>query len=392
MVHFLILAAGKGERAKKVSNNSPKQYIEFNNISPLRYLLKKITKIKEISSITVVISKDNLREYKRDIRGIKNLRKYILGGKTREESSFKGLKSLKNEFGNKSKQKVLIHDAARPFISKKIITQSIKSLEKYNATCPYIKNEDTIKSISYDNKLNHINRDKIISLQTPQGFDLNQIFKLHNENRKSNKKHTDDLSLLIDKEMPFKLIKGSKRNFKITTHEDLLLFKDIILSKKKKLVGIGFDIHAFTEGNEIILGGVKLKSKYKLLAHSDGDVLLHSITDAILGATGKNDIGVHYPPSNNKYKSANSILFLNKAMNYIEENNGEIINLDINLICDYPKINPIKSKLKKSLSNLLKVEVDKINIKATSTEDQGFINFKNGIASQAIVSIESINE
>ena len=99
--------------------------------------------------------------------------------------------------------------------------------------------------------------------------------------------------------MPFKLIKGSKRNFKITTHEDLLLFKDIILSKKKKLVGIGFDIHAFTEGNEIILGGVKLKSKYKLLAHSDGDVLLHSITDAILGATGKNDIGVHYPPSNN---------------------------------------------------------------------------------------------
>ena len=310
MVHFLILAAGKGERAKKVSNNSPKQYIEFNNISPLRYLLKKITKIKEISSITVVISKDNLREYKRDIRGIKNLRKYILGGKTREESSFKGLKSLKNEFGNKSKQKVLIHDAARPFVSKKIITQSIKSLEKYNATCPYIKNEDTIKSISYDNKLNHINRDKIISLQTPQGFDLNQIFKLHNENRKSNKKHTDDLSLLIDKEMPFKLIKGSKRNFKITTHEDLLLFKDIILSKKKKLVGIGFDIHAFTEGNEIILGGVKLKSKYKLLAHSDGDVLLHSITDAILGATGKNDIGVHYPPSNNKYKSANSIFAL----------------------------------------------------------------------------------
>jgi len=392
MVHFLILAAGKGERAKKVSNNSPKQYTEFNNISPLRYLLKKITKIKEISSITVVISKDNLREYKRDIRGIKNLRKYILGGKTREESSFKGLKSLKNEFGNKSKQKVLIHDAARPFISKKIITKSIKSLEKYNATCPYIKNEDTIKSISYDNKLNHINRDKIISLQTPQGFDLNQIFKLHNENRKSNKKHTDDLSLLIDKEMPFKLIKGSKRNFKITTHEDLLLFKDIILSKKKKLVGIGFDIHAFTEGSEIILGGVKLKSKYKLLAHSDGDVLLHSITDAILGATGKNDIGVHYPPSNNKYKSTNSILFLNKAMSYIEENNGEIINLDINLICDYPKINPIKSKLKKSLSNLLKVEVDKINIKATTTEDQGFINFKNGIASQAIISIESINE
>ena len=161
---------------------------------------------------------------------------------------------------------------------------------------------------------------------------------------------------------------------------------------KKNLVGIGFDIHAFTAGNEINLGGVKLKSKYKLLAHSDGDVLLHSITDAILGATNKNDIGVHFPPSKSKYKNSNSVLFLNKAMDFVRECNGKIINLDINLICDYPKINPIKLKLKKNISNLIDVEIDKINIKSTTTEDQGFINFKNGIASQAIVSIEAFNE
>ena len=389
MIHFLILAGGKGERAKKGNKTLPKQYMDFNNISPLRYLLKNISKMNEISSITVVISKDNIKEYKRDIRGIKNLRKYVIGGKTRKDSSLKGIKNLKNEFGNKKNQKVLIHDAARPFISKKIILQSIKNLKKYNATCPYIKTEDTIKSIGSGYKIKDIDRNKLISLQTPQGFDLNKIFELHKKNKKE---YTDDFSLITNEELSFKLIKGSKENFKITTYEDLLIFKNIILSKKKTLVGIGFDIHAFTEGNEIILGGVKLKSKYKLLAHSDGDVLLHSITDAILGATGKNDIGVHFPPSKSKYKNSNSVLFLNKALDFVKECNGNIINLDISLLCDYPKINPIKLKLKKSLSNLLSIEIDKINIKATTTEDQGFINFKNGIASQAIISIEVFNE
>ena len=389
MIHFLILAGGKGERAKKGNKTLPKQYMDFNNISPLRYLLKNISKMNEISSITVVISKDNIKEYKRDIRGIKNLRKYVIGGKTRKDSSLKGIKNLKNEFGNKKNQKVLIHDAARPFISKKIILQSIKNLKKYNATCPYIKTEDTIKSIGSGYKIKDIDRNKLISLQTPQGFDLNKIFELHKKNKKE---YTDDFSLITNEELSFKLIKGSKENFKITTYEDLLIFKNIILSKKKTLVGIGFDIHAFTDGNEITLGGVKLKSKYKLLAHSDGDVLLHSITDAILGAIGKNDIGFHFPPSKSKYKNSNSVLFLNKALNFLRKCNGKIINLDINLICDYPKINPIKLKLKKNLSNLIGLEIDKINIKATTTEDQGFINFKNGIASQAIISIEVINE
>ena len=389
MIHFLILAGGKGERAKKGNKTLPKQYMDFNNISPLRYLLKNISKMNEISSITVVISKDNIKEYKRDIRGIKNLRKYVIGGKTRKDSSLKGIKNLKNEFGNKKNQKILIHDAARPFISRKIILQSIKNLKKYNATCPYINIEDTTKSIGSRNKISDIDRNKLISLQTPQGFDLNKIFELHKKNKKE---YTDDFSLITNEELSFKLIKGSKENFKITTYEDLLIFKNIILSKKKTLVGIGFDIHAFTEGNEIILGGVKLKSKYKLLAHSDGDVLLHSITDAILGAISKNDIGFHFPPSKSKYKNSNSVLFLNKALNFLRKCNGKIINLDINLICDYPKINPIKLKLKKNLSNLIGLEIDKINIKATTTEDQGFINFKNGIASQAIISIEVINE
>ena len=377
---LIILAGGNSHRfrskvGKPYQKLAGKSLIEINVI--------KARKFKQIKKIILVYNKKDTNRVKS--LKLKNV-KLVTGGITRQQSTLNGLKHLKNEKGI---SKVLIHDAARPFVSKKIILQSIKNLKKYSATCPYINTDDTIKLIDYQNKIKNIDRNKLISLQTPQGFDLNKIFELHKNNKEE---CTDDFSLITDKEISYKLIKGSKENFKITTYEDLLIFNNIILSKKKKLVGIGFDIHAFTAGNEITLGGVKLKSKYKLLAHSDGDVLLHSITDAILGATNKNDIGVHFPPSKSKYKNSNSVLFLNKAMDFVRECNGKIINLDINLICDYPKINPIKLKLKKNISNLMDVEIDKINIKSTTTEDQGFINFKNGIASQAIVSIEAFNE
>ncbi len=389
MVHFLILAGGDGKRAKNYYEKIPKQFIEFNNISPLKYLLSKIDKIKEVSSITVVIKRNNIKEYKKASKDTKKLRKYVFGGNSRKESCIKGISNLQKEFGNKRNQKVLIHDAARPFVSKEIIIESINKLKKYDATCPFIKIEDTIKSIDCKKNINHLDRDKVISLQTPQGFDLNQIFELH---KKSIKLYDDDLSIIIDEKKSFKLIKGSKENFKITTYEDLTIFKNIITGKKKKFFGIGFDIHPFVEGNEINLGGLKFKSKYKIDAHSDGDVLLHSITDAIFGALGKDDIGIHFSPNILKYKNKESTFFLNKALNYINKYNGEIINLDINLICDYPKIKPIKLKIEKNLSNLLNLETSKINIKATTTEDQGFINFKNGIAAQSIISIEVLNE
>ena len=389
MVHFLILAGGDGKRAKKYNNKTPKQFIEFNNISPLKYLLGKIDKIKEVSSITVVIQKKDIKKYKKASKDIKKLRKYVFGGDSRKESCFKGISNLQKEFSNKKNQKVLIHDAARPFVSKEIIIKSIKELKKYDSTCPFIKIEDTIKSIDYKKNLNDLNRDKVISLQTPQGFDLKKIFELHKKNTKI---YNDDLSIIIDEKKSFKLIKGSRENFKITTYEDLTIFKNIINGRKKKLVGIGFDIHPFIQGSELNLGGLKFKSKYKLDAHSDGDVLLHSITDAIFGALGKDDIGVHFSPNNLKYKNKESTIFLDKALNYISKYEGEIVNLDINLICDYPKIKPIKLKIEKNISSLLNLEISRINIKATTTEDQGFINFKNGIAAQAIISIEVMNE
>ena len=385
MTHCLVLAAGKGERVKSRKYSESKQYQEVNDISPLNYLLRSLDKIDEIKTITVVIAKGDASKFKKNSKNIKKLRKSVIGGKTRQESSFKGLKNIDKEFGKKRNQKVIIHDAARPFVSKDLINSCIKNLDRYKAVCPIIKIDDTLKKVSKKNQLISENRDKIVCIQTPQGFKLKEIISLH---EKTKEKFTDDISLALEKKIKIKLISGSKENFKITSTDDLEMFGQIILGKKINLVGIGFDIHEFTKGDQIKLGGLKFKSKYGLLANSDGDVLLHAITDSIFGAFNSGDLGLHFPPESKLFKNKNSIYFLKKSLDIIKEKNGSILNLDLNLICDYPKIKPIRREILKKISSLLSLNIDKVSLKATSTEDQGFINSKNGIAAQAIISLE----
>ena len=385
MTHCLVLAAGKGERVKSRKYPESKQYQEVNDISPLNYLLRSLDKIDKIKTITVVIAKGDASKFKKNSKNIKKLRKSVIGGKTRQESSFKGLKNIDKEFGKKRNQKVIIHDAARPFVSKDLINSCIKNLDRYKAVCPIIKIDDTLKKVSKKNQLISENRDKIVCIQTPQGFKLKEIISLH---EKTKEKFTDDISLALEKKIKIKLISGSKENFKITTTDDLEMFGQIILGKKINLVGIGFDIHEFTKGDQIKLGGLKFKSKYGLLANSDGDVLLHAITDSIFGAFNSGDLGLHFPPESKLFKNKNSIYFLKKSLDIIKEKNGSILNLDLNLICDYPKIKPIRREILKKISSLLSLNIDKVSLKATSTEDQGFINSKNGIAAQAIISLE----
>ena len=385
MTHCLVLAAGKGERVKSRKYSESKQYQEVNDISPLNYLLRSLDKIDEIKTITVVIAKGDASKFKKNSKNIKKLRKSVIGGKTRQESSFKGLKNIDREFGKKRNQKVIIHDAARPFVSKDLINSCIKNLDRYQAVCPVIKIDDTLKKVSKKNQLISENRDKIVCIQTPQGFKLKEIISLH---EKTKEKFTDDISLALEKKIKIKLISGSKENFKITNTDDLEMFGQIILGKKINLVGIGFDIHEFTKGDQIKLGGLKFKSKYGLLANSDGDVLLHAITDSIFGAFNSGDLGLHFPPESKLFKNKNSIYFLKKSLDIIKEKNGSILNLDLNLICDYPKIKPIRREILKKISSLLSLNIDKVSLKATSTEDQGFINSKNGIAAQAIISLE----
>jgi 2-C-methyl-D-erythritol 4-phosphate cytidylyltransferase len=196
MTHCLVLAAGRGERVRSAKYPESKQYQKVNNISPLNYLLMSLDKIDEIKTITVVIAKGDAPKFRENSKNIKKLRKSVIGGKTRQESSFKGLKNIDKEFGKKKNQKVIIHDAARPFVSKKLIKLCIKNLDNYHAVCPVIKSDDTLKKLAKKNQLISEDRDKIVSVQTPQGFQLKEIISLHKE---SKEKFTDDISLALEK-------------------------------------------------------------------------------------------------------------------------------------------------------------------------------------------------
>ena len=196
---------------------------------------------------------------------------------------------------------------------------------------------------------------------------------------------TKDINKIVG--LRLKKIEGQKLNFKITNPSDIVIYEKLIDQYYRTRVGNGFDFHKFKKGKSIKLGGLKIKSKFSLEANSDGDPILHSITDAILGALNEKDIGFHFEPDSKTYKNVNSVIFINKALKLLKNKKGEIINLDLNIICDYPKINPIRDNIRNNLSKILKIKKDSINIKATSTEDEGFVNTKKGIACQTMISL-----
>lgn len=381
MIHFIILAAGKSERFKKKKNKISKQFYKFRGISPLEHLITSVSNSPSINSITLVINKDD----KEEIKGFKmkypKLNTVVSGGNTRQKSVFIALKNIRKKRIKTRNDIVLIHDAARPFLENRIIENCILHLKKYDGVFPALNTDDTLRN---KKNLNTYDRDIIISSQTPQAFKFDKIYIAY---KRAKGDYSDDVSIANEFGLRLKKIEGQKLNFKITNPSDIVIYEKLIDQYYRTRVGNGFDFHKFKKGKSIKLGGLKIKSKFSLEANSDGDPILHSITDAILGALNEKDIGFHFEPDSKKYKNVNSVIFINKALKLLKNKKGEIINLDLNIICDYPKINPIRDNIRNNLSKILKINKDSINIKATSTEDEGFVNTKKGIACQTMISL-----
>ena len=381
MIHFIILAAGKSERFKKKKNKISKQFYKFRGISPLEHLITSVSNSPSINSITLVINKDD----KEEIKGFKmkypKLNTIVSGGNTRQKSVFIALKNIRKKRIKTRNDIVLIHDAARPFLENRIIENCILHLKKYDGVFPALNTDDTLRN---KKNLNTYDRDIIISSQTPQAFKFDKIYIAY---KRAKGDYSDDVSIANEFGLRLKKIEGQKLNFKITNPSDIVIYEKLIDQYYRTRVGNGFDFHKFKKGKSIKLGGLKIKSKFSLEANSDGDPILHSITDAILGALNEKDIGFHFEPDSKKYKNVNSVIFINKALKLLKNKKGEIINLDLNIICDYPKINPIRDNIRNNLSKILKINKDSINIKATSTEDEGFVNTKKGIACQTMISL-----
>ncbi|MBO6480924.1 MAG: 2-C-methyl-D-erythritol 2,4-cyclodiphosphate synthase [Pelagibacteraceae bacterium] len=370
---LILLAAGN---SKRLSSKIPKPFIKIANKTLLEYSLTKFGKIRQIKKIIIVTNKKHSKFFK-NIK-FNNCVK-IVGGKTRQESTYKALKHIKK---NKIKcTNVLIHDSARPNFSVKLIKRIINA-SKRNAVIPKIPMHDALKESIGKKILLNLPRKNFFSTQTPQSFNFNEILDLHSRNKALYK--DDDLSL-VQSLKKVKFVNGEKNNFKITNQEDLSMLKNFINLKTR--TGIGFDVHRLVPKRKLYLAGLRIKSHLGTLGHSDGDPVLHSIIDAILGACKMGDIGQMFSDKNKKFKNIRSTILLKRVMDQIKSKGYYVNNLDINIITQTPKIKKYKNKMIDNISKLCEISKDQINIKGKTTEKLGVIGKEKAIACEVITSV-----
>ena len=370
---LILLAAGDSKRLK---SNTPKPYNKVNGKTLLEHSLDVFRDFRKIKKTLIVYNKKH-KKYLNKL-SLKNIL-MIIGGKTRQESTFKALKKIKKIGCNK----VLIHDVARPFPSKKIINDIIINLKNYHAVVPLIKINDATKRVKKNIIFKNIQRNSLRFSQTPQGFTFKKIYEKHLKN--INKSFDDDSALFTNDDDKVVTISGSKKNLKITDKEDLNIFKS--LKKGKTYFGIGFDIHKLIKGRKLYLGGIKVPFAFGLQGHSDADPVLHALIDSLLGACKLGDIGKLFSNKNKKYKNIRSTILLKKVIELIKSKNFSINNIDINIITQKPKIKKYAKKMIDTISELCEINPSQINIKGKTTEKLGLIGKEKAIASEVIVSV-----
>ena len=373
---LIILAGGNSHR---FGSNIGKPYQKLGGKSLIEINVYKALQFKEIKQIILVYNKKDSKKVK--LLKLKNV-KLITGGKSRKESTFNALKYLIKQ---KKINKVLIHDVARPNFSIKLFNSILKNMKSARAVIPKIKVQDAVKQIIDSSKEQYIvgkKRDNLFLTQTPQAFNLKEIYQLHKTNSK--KYRDDDISLYMDLN-DIKFIEGEKNNFKITDKEDFKTLKNIYRSKQS--VGIGFDVHRLVPKRKLYLAGLEIKSKLGTLGHSDGDPVLHSITDAILGACKMGDIGQMFSDKSKKFKNIRSPILLRKVIQRIKSEGYYINNIDINIITQTPKIKNYKKKMIDNIAKICKISVNQINIKGKTTEKLGVVGKEKAIACEVITSV-----
>ena len=361
--YFIILASGQ---SKRFNSNKPKQYITYKNKALLEHSLDKAIISKLFKKIVLVVNdkKQIKKKYSNNVLIIK-------GGKERSDSSLIALKYIKKFKPNN----VLIHDAARPNFTINLLKNLIKSLKTNKATIPVISSKDSIK-YKVNNQLFNLERKNSYLTQTPQAFKFKDIYDL---SIKQNNTIQDEATLFINNNLKIKFINGETLNNKITFKEDI--------NNTKTYFGIGFDIHRLIKNKKLYLGGIKVPYHSGLKGHSDGDVILHSIIDALLGAMRKKDIGTFFPDNKNKFKNIRSPKMLKPIIKILNKNNFYINNLDINLICEQPKVSKYRVQIINSLSYLLNLDKNLINLKGKTVEKLGLIGKEKAIACEVICSI-----
>ena len=370
---LILLAAGDSKRLK---SSTPKPFHIVNNKTLLEHSFNAFRYFTEIKKTIIVCNKKH-KKYLNKIKLNNTLK--VVGGKTRQESTFIALKMIKKM----NCEKVLIHDSARPNPSRNLVNKIIHSLKKNHAVVPVIKINDATKRAKENAIFKNIARKSLRFAQTPQGFTFKKIYEKHHKN--INTSFDDDSALFTNDEEKVVTITGSKKNLKITDKEDLNIFKS--LKKGKTYSGIGFDIHRLVKGRKLYLGGIKIPFALGLQGHSDADPVLHALIDSLLGACKLGDIGKLFSDKNKKYKNIRSTILLKKVIALIKSKNFSINNIDINVIAQKPKIKKYANKMMDAISKICEINPNQINIKGKTTEKLGLIGKGNAIASEVIASV-----
>ena len=377
--HVLIVAAGQGVR---MGEDIPKQYLK---ISDKVIINQSIEAFFSCSTLTIVIHPDHTALYQKSTSELKdcpNLRPLVHGGKERRDSVFNGLKAMNYL---KPDDIILIHDAARPFVSADEISRVVKKAAETGAATLALPVSDTLR-----HKDGHmIDRTGVWTIQTPQAFHYSLICKAH-EKADTAITYTDDSSMVAALGHPVNYVTGSRMNFKITTTEDLTFARMLGSTTMETRTGQGYDVHAFKNetATHIMLGGVAVPHTRAIDAHSDGDVALHALTDALLATIAAGDIGTHFPPSDPQWKNADSTMFLKKAVELVQAKGGRLVNLDITIVCERPKVGPHREAMQDKISEVCGLGTERVSVKATTSEKLGFTGREEGIIAQALATVE----
>ncbi len=379
--YAIIVAAGSGTRA---GGEIPKQYQMIGGTPVICHTVEAFIGNEDIDGVVVVIGDGHQGLYE-DALGGYDLPAPVIGGSSRQQSVYNGLKAIKHH----KPTKVLIHDGARPFISAQVIGNVVQALESVDCVIPAVGVVDTIAQVEDDIVIDKLNRDQLRAVQTPQGFGFSQIFQAHkNAAESENFTATDDSALMSQ----VYVVEGDIENIKLTSAQDIKkadekMSQNIFANLHDIRVGQGYDVHAFEDGDHVILCGEKIPFTKKLKGHSDADVAMHALTDAILGALSLGDIGKHYPPSDPQWKGAASEIFLKGAVKLIEDRGGRLAHCDVTIICESPKLRPYIDAMRQTMANFMGIELDRMSIKATTSEQLGFTGRGEGIAAMATATV-----
>jgi 2-C-methyl-D-erythritol 4-phosphate cytidylyltransferase/2-C-methyl-D-erythritol 2,4-cyclodiphosphate synthase len=375
----IVVAAGRGAR---FGGRTPKQYVNLGGYPLLRHSLTVFAKHPRIDAVIPVIRPDDRDLFLHAASGL-DIREPVSGGASRQDSVYRGLEALENE----NPGKILIHDGARPKPGSGVIDRVLDALDGAAAgVIPVLAVPDTLKRIDGANIVREtVARDGVVRAQTPQAFLFKPLIAAHRAC--AGKSLTDDAAVIEHCGHEVTTVEGDPGNIKVTDNADL---EAVAKSLFETRTGSGFDAHRFGDGNGLMLGGINIPFDKSLLGHSDADVVLHAATDAVLGALADGDIGIHFPPSEPAHKDAPSDIFLRFAISRLQQRLGRLLHLDLTVICEQPKLSVHRDAMRARIAEISDVSLDRVSVKATTTEGLGFTGRGEGIACQAVATIQIV--